>query len=357
MRTNTQSRSFDVIEITNEMPLNRTGGVGTVIENLMTGLAAEELRVLWFVIDHGYLPWQVEEILHRFPNVAVGNSEDLAQFDGAVFHVHSYAENAALEAYLVDRICVCTIHSLLAMEATSNDVDLSSAVVWQEALIQRSTAVVLISQAELECYRMLGYQRLNPNVHVIHNGLRPSSRYRTPRGRHTFGYCGRLVPRKHPEYPQRVLLERGFDRCRTLIAGRGFSRYSRALIRDNALSDRVDYLGWCAGARLEAFFDAIDVLAVPSIYEPFGLVAAEAATRGVPVIATPVDGLREVLGEHALFCRDTSYPAFHEAAYAWAQAGDAELVALCDAARGRLDSEFSDHVMARRYRAVFEALH
>jgi glycosyltransferase involved in cell wall biosynthesis len=40
-----------------------------------------------------------------------------------------------------------------------------------------------------------------------------------------------------------------------------------------------------------------DVLVVPSIYEPFGIVALEGMATGVPVVASKVDGLAEVI-EH-----------------------------------------------------------
>ena len=40
MITNTRERDFDVIEITNEMPHNRMGGMGSVIEALTSGFAA-----------------------------------------------------------------------------------------------------------------------------------------------------------------------------------------------------------------------------------------------------------------------------------------------------------------------------
>ena len=43
-------------------------------------------------------------------------------------------------------------------------------------------------------------------------------------------------------------------------------------------------------------FSEADVFIVPSRWEGFGLVAAEAMASGVPVIATKVDGLTEVLG-------------------------------------------------------------
>jgi glycosyltransferase involved in cell wall biosynthesis len=41
----------------------------------------------------------------------------------------------------------------------------------------------------------------------------------------------------------------------------------------------------------------IDLLIVPSQYEGFGLTAAEAMAAGLPVIASDVDGLREVVDD------------------------------------------------------------
>jgi glycosyltransferase involved in cell wall biosynthesis len=353
---NTSRRSFDVIEITNEMPLNRTGGVGTVIDNLISGLAAEGVAALWYLTDHGYDAAQIDEILTRFPDVAVGPVEALGEFSAPVSHVHSYQQNSALTAYLAGRRSVCTIHSLLALEETSNDVRLGGAVAWQERLIAESACAVVLSRAEHANYLGLGYDRLNPRVHVIHNGVRRPPGFRAPRGKQVLGYCGRLVPRKHPEYVQMMLNEAGFEDCRVLIAGRGFSPYARNLIRDRDLDARVDFLGWCAGERLEAFFDRIDVLAVPSIYEPFGLVAVEAAARGIPVVCTAIDGLTEVLGEHAFYCADTGFDAFRAAMYEWLAATPDELAAHCNAARMRYERRFTDRMMGRRYRRLFSSL-
>ncbi len=353
MITNTDVRAFDVIEVTNEMPVNRTGGVGTVIENLMTGFPSEGVRALWFLTDHGYSDTQLSDILERFPNVAVGPIEDLERFTAPVSHVHSYQQNPALANYLASRPAVCTIHSLLALEERTNDVKLGTAVEWQERLISRSACVVVLSRAERAQYAALGYERLNRCVRVIYNGVHPPPRFRAPRGKRVLGYCGRLVPRKHPEYVQMMLNEPEFEDCRVLIAGRGFSPYARDLLRKRGLDERVQFLGWCAGERMEAFFDAIDVLAVPSIYEPFGLVAVEAASRGVPVVCTAVDGLTEVLGEHAFYCADTTFAAFRTAMQAWRAATPEELASRCRAARTRYRRRFTDRIMCRRYGRLF----
>lgn len=54
------------------------------------------------------------------------------------------------------------------------------------------------------------------------------------------------------------------------------------------LGDRSKSLGMVRD--LARFYAACDVVIVPSLFEPFGLVASEAASAGVPVIATPEVG-------------------------------------------------------------------
>jgi glycosyltransferase involved in cell wall biosynthesis len=356
MITNTTARNFDVIEITNEMPHNRMGGVGSVIEALASGFAATGVRALWYVTDHEYLPYEVEAILASHPCVAVGSEAELASFHAPVVHIHSYNHGPGLLDATAGARSVFTIHSLLAYEEISNAVNLHDSVMDQERLIAVCDEVVLVSEAERTYYRTLGYERLNPRVSVVANGIVPPSPVASrPRG-NVLGYCGRLVPRKHPEYVQMLLTEPGFDRFEAMIAGKAFSAYARDLVHDLGIEARVRYLGWCCGARLEAFYNAIDVLVQPSTYEPFGLAALEGAARGIPVVCTPVDGLVEVLGEHAIYCDDTSYAAFCEAMVRWRNMDADALQAMGSAARTRALQHFTDVAMARRYVERFKAL-
>ncbi len=50
-------------------------------------------------------------------------------------------------------------------------------------------------------------------------------------------------------------------------------------------------------STLDALYQCADVAAFPSIYEPFGIVALEAMSRGVPVVVTDTGGLAEIV-EH-----------------------------------------------------------
>ena len=55
----------------------------------------------------------------------------------------------------------------------------------------------------------------------------------------------------------------------------------------------------CVGAvprsRMPEFWNSVDIAVVPSLYEPFGLVALEALACGVPVVASAVGGLKEMV--------------------------------------------------------------
>jgi hypothetical protein len=60
--------------------------------------------------------------------------------------------------------------------------------------------------------------------------------------------------------------------------------------------ENVVALGWIIDAAdVQAIIAAADVLVMPSRYEPFGLLCAEAMAVGVPVVASPVGGLRSMV--------------------------------------------------------------
>ncbi|NMO92530.1 glycosyltransferase family 4 protein [Actinomycetospora sp. TBRC 11914] len=81
-----------------------------------------------------------------------------------------------------------------------------------------------------------------------------------------------------------------------LLAGAG---PDEAALRERAaelgITDRVRFLGWVAGRDKAELVAGARVAAVPSRFETFGIVAAEALAVGTPVVAYDIDCLREVV--------------------------------------------------------------
>lgn len=63
------------------------------------------------------------------------------------------------------------------------------------------------------------------------------------------------------------------------------------------LADRFDFVGSQPQDQLPGYYNAADLVVVPSRYESFGLVAVEAMACGVPVVASRVGGLRFTIEE------------------------------------------------------------
>ncbi|HVH51119.1 MAG TPA: glycosyltransferase [Gaiellaceae bacterium] len=67
----------------------------------------------------------------------------------------------------------------------------------------------------------------------------------------------------------------------------------------DAIEARVEWLGFVGGDEKERFLDSIDVLAMPSSFECFGVAAAEALAAGAPVVVSDRTGLAELVAREA----------------------------------------------------------
>ena len=83
---------------------------------------------------------------------------------------------------------------------------------------------------------------------------------------------------------------------RFLVAGSGTHELQlRTQAIDLGLTDHGTFLGWIGDDVLHSLYRIADVCVVPSIYEPFGLVALEAMASGCPCIVADTGGLREIV--------------------------------------------------------------
>ena len=83
---------------------------------------------------------------------------------------------------------------------------------------------------------------------------------------------------------------------RFLVAGSGTHEEElKKQAQELGLMEHGTFLGWIGDDVLRSLYGIADLTVVPSIYEPFGLVALEAMASGCPVIVADTGGLREVV--------------------------------------------------------------
>lgn len=101
-----------------------------------------------------------------------------------------------------------------------------------------------------------------------------------------FLYCGKLIPAKDPLTLFRAFADLEGDRHHLVIVGAGLLEEE---LRDFARAkgmERVHWEGFVNQSRLPFYYRAADVLVLPSVVEPWGLVVNEAMACGTPCIVS-----------------------------------------------------------------------
>jgi glycogen(starch) synthase len=131
-----------------------------------------------------------------------------------------------------------------------------------------------------------------------------------------------------------------------------------AALREQARRRRVAratrFAGRLADADLAALLGTADVALVPSTYEPFGMIALEAAAAGTPVVAADAGGLREVVTDGVT---GLLVPPHDAAALAGAVIrlldDPSRAAALADAARRMVEARYGWPLAARATEKVY----
>jgi glycogen(starch) synthase len=119
-----------------------------------------------------------------------------------------------------------------------------------------------------------------------------------PGGAALLAYFGRL---EHEKGVQDLLaalprVRRRHPGARLVVAGTGTAAdLLVAAARRHRVLRSVRFAGHLPDAELAALLAAADAVVLPSLYEPFGIVALEAAAAGAPLVASTAGGLGEVV--------------------------------------------------------------
>jgi len=111
----------------------------------------------------------------------------------------------------------------------------------------------------------------------------------------TVGYVGGLGKRKNVELIIAVakLLENSSIRFK--IAGVGPQLENLKALASGL--GNIDFLGFIDESKLPDFYNSLDVLVFPSLYEGFGMPVSEAMACGVPVVSSNASCMPEIIGD------------------------------------------------------------
>ncbi len=190
-------------------------------------------------------------------------------------------------------------------------------------------------------------------ITVIPNGIDPSelvpvddldalrARFAKPDERLVL-LVGRLVYEKGFQLALEALpglIER-LGNVRFIVAGSGTAEQElREQATELGLDEYGSFLGWIGDDVLHSLYRIADLTVVPSIYEPFGLVALEAMASGCPCLVADTGGLREVVPNEDVGLRFRSRDPNSLGQMAERLLTDEQL-------RDRLVAEASEHVLS-----------
>jgi glycogen(starch) synthase len=156
--------------------------------------------------------------------------------------------------------------------------------------------------------------------------------------------AGRLVHEKGVQTLLRALrpLRAAHPRLRLAVAGAGpYEQALREHARRLRIARAVDWLGFVPEPELAELFGAADAVVVPSLYEPFGIVALEAVVAGASLVVAETGGLRDLA---ATGLAAASFPAGDVDALV-----DAVGKVLIDPAAGRRAAARAARIVRRDY--------
>jgi glycosyltransferase involved in cell wall biosynthesis len=139
-----------------------------------------------------------------------------------------------------------------------------------------------------------------------------------------------------------------------VLVGDGPQRWGVAALLEELLPGRHLLLGSVPRSRMPSIYRRSDVLLHMRQDEPFGIVYLEAASTGLAVVAHDAPDPRWILGETALYADTSDLDAVADALRRAARPETKR--ALGEAARRRVERDWTWCRQARRYREFFEGV-
>ncbi|MBI2690613.1 MAG: glycosyltransferase family 4 protein [Solirubrobacterales bacterium] len=344
--------SENLVELGVEVHVLTRGDGSAADEQLLNGVHVHRVREPDRPRDLGEFVTWIEHMNTDMLSAGVALGDDL-DFD--VVHGHDWLVASACDhlARRFDRPLVMTIHATeYGRHQGWVDKHPQSHIHGVEKWVTNRADKVIACSAYMREHIADIYALEENDVNVIPNGIDPDdlrpmdnldelrSAFAAPDEKLVL-LVGRLVYEKGFQVALEALptLIKNVGKVRFLIAGSGTHEEElKAQAESLGLMEHGTFVGWIGDDVLHSLYKIADLTVVPSIYEPFGLVALEAMASGCPCIVADTGGLREVVPTEKVGLRFQSRDPESLARMAERVLTDPEL-------RDRLVTEASDHVL------------
>ena len=287
-------------------------------ENQLLILAREQVRNGWHV-SIVYLK-DTPELINDFKDLGVEVVTDCANHSviGQVFWLQRYFKKrfTVIHAHLprAELLTSVAAHRNSFIVSRHNaEKFFPSAPTYISSLLsrfvtKRSKSVIAISKAVEIFIRSKNEISKGTDVTIIHYGFDNlfnlnnkknlnRIRFGLKKNEFVFGVVGRLVPQK--DYPTLLrafsIFSKDKKNCKLLIVGEGYLKQElQNLAVELGISANVIWFG--RTDRIREILNLIDCFVLTSLYEGFGLVLLEAMSANIPIVASDVSAIPEVLG-------------------------------------------------------------
>ena len=170
-------------------------------------------------------------------------------------------------------------------------------------MINNATAVIVLSNDTKKNVLNL-FQIHEENVHVIYNPCISVKNAAYTDENRMILYAGRLDQNKGYDILLKAFAQiaKKYPDWKIIFAGNGEVSKASQIATDAQITNQVEFKGWVSGTEKEQLFRKATFLCLTSYAEGFPMSILDAWAYGLPVVCTPVGGLKDVLinNENAL---------------------------------------------------------
>lgn len=238
-------------------------------------------------------------IMHKVHLFAALAEELAAKDDFDVIHAHdwiTYPAGLTIKKR-TNKPLVLHVH---ALETDRAGHDTRNEIYWMERnAMLVADRVIAVSQFTKD--QIVQHYDIEPSkISIVHNGIEPVETHRkqNPMNDKLVAFLGRITNQKGPQFLLETAekVSRVYPKVKFIVAGTG-DQFAHLLETSayKRIGSKFIFTGFLSKAKVNELLSMADVYFMPSVSEPFGLTALEAAQYNVPSVLSMQSGVAEVM--------------------------------------------------------------